>query len=34
MEGYTGYYPAARGDLQIPAERAPEAPQGLEWVGI
>ena len=26
--------PAARGDPQIPAKRAPEAPGGLEWVGI
>ena len=29
-----GYYPAARGDLHMTAERAPEALQGLEWVVI
>ena len=34
--GYTGYYPASSlcpGRPPYPAERAPEAPWGLEWVG-
>ena len=31
--GYTGEYPAARGGPN-PAKRAPEALQGLEWVGL
>ena len=33
-EGYTGYYPAAKGDLQT-SEAGPGRPcQGLEWVGL
>ena len=34
-EGYTGYYPhRPREEEPNPAERAPEALQGLEWVGL
>ena len=33
-EGYTGYYPPTAQGAHIPAKRAPEALQGLEWVGI
>ena len=34
-EGYTGTYPACSREVPQPepAKRAPEAPQGLEWVG-
>ena len=33
LEGYTGVLPTDRARKALPAKRAPEGLQGLEWVG-
>ena len=33
-EAIPGYYPATAGSKPRPAKRAPEGPEGLEWVGL
>ena len=33
IRGYTGTTPAPRKEVPVPAKRAPEGLQGLEWVG-